>query len=46
MSRKYTLTRAQHALLIAAMHAEYAVHGWHSAMMRGKSIYADMRSQG
>lgn len=46
MSHKYTLTRAQHALLIAAMREEYAAHGWHSAMMRGKSIYADIRSQG
>lgn len=42
MSRKYTLTRAQHALLIAAMRAEYAVHGWNSAMLLGKSIYADL----
>lgn len=46
MERKYTLTRAQHALLIAAMREEYAAHGWYSAMMRGKSIYADIRSQG
>lgn len=42
MTRKYTLTRAQHALLIAAMRAEYAVHGWYSAMLRGKSIYKDL----
>lgn len=42
MTTKHKLTRAQHALLIAAMRAEYAVHGWHSAMLRGKSIYIDL----
>ncbi|UIU26792.1 hypothetical protein SA126VB_76 [Escherichia phage vB_EcoS_SA126VB] len=45
MSRKYTLTRAQHALLIAAMREEYAAHGWYSAMIRGKSLYKELCPQ-
>lgn len=43
MSRKYTLTRAQHALLIVAMKLQYKTYGWRSAMDFGRAMYQEMR---
>lgn len=42
MSRKYTLTRAQHALLIKAMKIQYKAYGWRSAMDFGRAMYQAM----
>lgn len=45
MARKYTLTRAQHALLIAAMRMEYEETNWSQAMLTGREFYAQLIAQ-
>lgn len=45
MSRKYTLTRAQHALLLQVMRMEWEETNWSQAMQTGREFYAQLITQ-
>lgn len=45
MSRKYTLTRAQHALLLQVMRMEWEETNWSQAMRTGREFYAQLIAQ-
>lgn len=45
MSRTYTLTRAQHALLLQVMRMEYEETTWAQAMQTGREFYTQLIAQ-
>lgn len=45
MSRKYKLTRAQHALLLQVMRMKYEETTWAQAMQTGREFYAQLIAQ-
>lgn len=45
MSRKYTLTRAQHSLLLQVMRMEWEETNWSQAMQTGREFYAQLIAQ-
>lgn len=45
MARKYSLTRAQHALLLQVMRMEYEETTWVQAMQTGRKFYAQLIAQ-
>lgn len=45
MARKYSLTRAQHALLLQVMRMEYEETTWAQAMQTGREFYAKLIDQ-
>lgn len=45
MARKYTLTRAQHALLLQVMRMEYEETTWAQAMQTGREFYLQLIAQ-
>lgn len=45
MARKYTLTRAQHALLLQVMRMEWEETNWSQAMQTGREFYAQLITQ-
>uniref|UniRef100_A0AB33C553 Uncharacterized protein n=1 Tax=Cronobacter phage CSP1 TaxID=1983560 RepID=A0AB33C553_9CAUD len=45
MARKYSLTRAQHALLLQVMRMKYEKTTWAQAMQTGREFYAQLIAQ-